>query len=413
MAAEPWHANLSFSDRLDKIVQITAEYKSAHPDAPAAEASKKAKELELDIFSSSNEILQYQSQCNAQIRSLQTQPKSRDQPFGFGNGWPEVVEEGTSSGKAGTKKIGRYGEARHFQNGLFSEIYKATIPYDNPEGFAGEPGKAVALKVTFLMGTEPPHDPAREIRTLKKAAHPRIIPLLESFPGPDSTRQLVLVTPFMPYDLAMILRNGYIAEDHGRTYLRCIFEALAYLHSQGIIHRDVKPGNILMKSLSGPAYLADFGIVWVPDDPTSEAPDEKITDVGTTSYRPPEILFGNKSYGCSLDAWAAGCVAAQVITSSMKPLFDSGDMGSDLTLIQSIFKGLGTPTLEMWPEAEKLPNWGKVQWVEYEPQSWDVLLPKASVEGRDLVSHLVKYQSTERMSAGAALKQPFFDREGA
>jgi cyclin-dependent kinase len=287
-----------------------------------------------------------------QLRALQEQPKAEEtapDPEHPELSWPDEVLEGPSSGKSGKKKIGRYGECSHFQNGLFTEIYKATIPAENPEGFLGEPGKAVALKVTFLMGTEPPHDPAREVRILKKAAHRRVIPLYESFYSPDSTQLLVLVFPFMLYDLGTILRNGYIAEDYGRTYLRGIFEALEHLHSMGIIHRDIKPANVLMNSLSGPAYLADFGIVWVPDDPASEPSDEKITDVGTTSYRPPEILFGNKAYDYTLDLWATGCVAAQVVTSSSKPLFESGDMGSDLTLIQSIFKALGTPNSELWP----------------------------------------------------------------
>lgn len=104
-----------------------------------------------------------------------------------------------------------------------------------------------------------------------------------------------------------------------------------------------------MKSLSGPVYLADFGIAWSPGDPASEPADEKITDVGTSSYRAPELMFGTTSYDHTLDLWAAGCVAAEVVTSTCKPLFDSGDLGSDLTLIQSIFKALGTPTTESWP----------------------------------------------------------------
>jgi serine/threonine protein kinase len=190
----------------------------------------------------------------------------------------------------------------------------------------------------------PPHDSAREIRLLAKAVSPNVVPLWESFKDAGA---LVLVFPFMPYNLDMILRKGYLAEAHGRTYLLHIFHALAHLHETKIIHRDVKPANILMKSLSGPAYLADFGIAWSSDDPASEPADKKITDVGTTSYRPPEVLFGRTDYDESLDLWAAGCVAAQVVTSSAEPLFNSGDVGSDLTLIQSIFKALGTPTKEV------------------------------------------------------------------
>lgn len=105
-----------------------------------------------------------------------------------------------------------------------------------------------------------------------------------------------------------------------------------------------------MDTLYGQAYIADFGIAWTEDDPESEPSNAKITDVGTTAYRPPELLFGHKAYGCELDLWAAGCVVAEVVAGEPHPsLFESGPLGSDLALIQSIFKTLGTPTDETWP----------------------------------------------------------------
>jgi hypothetical protein len=60
-------------------------------------------------------------------------------------------------------------------------------------------------------------------------------------------------------------------------------------------------------------------------------------------------LFGNKQYGCSLDLWAAGCTVAEALDPSHETLFDSGELGSDLALIQSVFKKLGTPNVEVWP----------------------------------------------------------------
>jgi serine/threonine protein kinase len=146
-----------------------------------------------------------------------------------------------------------------------------------------------------------------------------------------------------------LVEDGRLSDAAKISCLRNLFQALAHLHSLGIIHRDVKPSNILLESRCGPAYLSDFGIAWSSEDPASEEPAKKITDVGTTSYRPPEILFGCSSYGSSLDMWAAGCVVSEVIRGSNEPLFDSGDLGTELALIQSIFKTLGTPTAEGWP----------------------------------------------------------------
>ncbi|KAH6643871.1 Mo25-like-domain-containing protein [Boeremia exigua] len=235
---------------------------------------------------------------------------------------------------------------------------------------------------------EPPHDSRREAEILRKAACPNVIPLIDTF-REDGSR-FVLVFPFMPFDLGVVLREGKFAKPQIKIWLKDIFSALAFIHEHGIIHRDIKPSNILLKSIDGPAYLADFGIAWAPDTANSEAADAKITDVGTTCYRPPELLFGNKAYNCALDLWAAGCTVAEILDPSHATLFDSGELGSDLALLQSIFKKLGTPTLTRWPEAEKFPDWGKVQFHEYPEEHWGKLLPRVSEEGQDLVSELVR-----------------------
>jgi cyclin-dependent kinase len=124
---------------------------------------------------------------------------------------------------------------------------------------------------------------------------------------------------------------------------------MRFLHKLGIIHRDIKPANILLDSRNGPAYLADFGIAWHAESIGAEPADKKITDVGTTCYRPPEVLFGFKGYGATLDLWAAGCLVAEAVTVGHHQLFDAGPAGSDLSLIQSIFTTLGTPDQDSWP----------------------------------------------------------------
>ena len=124
------------------------------------------------------------------------------------------------------------------------------------------------------------------------------------------------------------------------------------------MHRDVKPSNILLAAISGPAYLADFGIAWRDGDRDSEKPDEKITDVGTSCYRAPELLFGWSGYGEGVDLWAAGCVVAEVEREG-RELWDAGEGGSELALLQSVFEGLGTPNEERWP-VSAMHLWGIV-----------------------------------------------------
>jgi len=245
--------------------------------------------------------------------------------------------------------IGKYHNATHHQDGLFSFVYRAESPKeiieDDP---TSKPlHRIVALKVTTPSLMTEPHDSQREARILQQSCHEHIIPLLDVFQ--QAGGRLVLVFPFLPFDLETVLRKDRLNPESAKSHLSDLFRALEFLHARGIIHRDVKPSNILLKTASGPAYLSDFGIAWSPEDTASEEAHEKITDVGTTSYRPPELLFGNKSYGCSLDLWAAGCVAAECTSLSSRTLFDAGELGSELALIQSIFRSLGTPTLGNWP----------------------------------------------------------------
>ncbi|CAD0112015.1 unnamed protein product [Aureobasidium uvarum] len=122
-------------------------------------------------------------------------------------------------------------------------------------------------------------------------------------------------------------------------------------------------------------------------------------DVGTTSYRPPELMFGNQWYNTSLDMWATGCVVAQVVSLGSQTLFDSGDLGSDLALIKSIFSTLGTPDLEKWPVTKSLPDWGKMAFVQYPSKAWTELLPNASLDAIELVQSLIVYESGDRMKA--------------
>lgn len=249
----------------------------------------------------------------------------------------------------GGKPIGKYHNAVYHREGLFSVIYKS--PALGHDGFfpADSPAKSklVALKLTTPSVMEPPHDSKREAKILALAASERIMPLLETFSFNGS--QFVLVFPFMRYDFGDVLHDRKLTKGQVKSCLKDLFTGLAYIHSKGIVHRDIKPSNILLKSLDGPAFLSDFGIAWAAGVSGSEAADSKITDVGTTCYRPPELLFGNQKYDCSLDLWAAGCTVAEALHPDHETLFDSGELGSDLALIQSVFKKLGTPTLHIWP----------------------------------------------------------------
>lgn len=299
-------------------------------------------------------------------------------------------------------KFGNYEWATFHADGVTSTIYKARPTDTAMEQSSGE--TVVALKVVAMDQLQQPHNVRKEARILQRArsADAHIVPLLDSFQQPGGT--LVLVFPFLRQDLENLLRSGRLSKKQSGMVFQGLFGALAHLHSLGVIHRDIKPGNVLLKSMDGPVYLIDFGIAWDPQDPDSEAGDKKITDVGTTCYRPPEILFGCRSYGTAFDMWAAGCVVAEVVRKQHNRLFDGGAVGSELGLIKSIFSTLGTPTDQDWPSAKNYPDWGKVKFQDFKAQGWEEILPDTSEAARDFVSRTVCYEPTQRVTAKEALE---------
>lgn len=361
-----------------------------HVDPKNAQA--RARAFENTVFQSSISKEEYDQRCLDEIQGL-------EKAISRSTAQSSIAETEQSSPII---QIGPY-KAKYHQSGLFSTVYKAREP---------DTSSFVALKLTIPSQCTAPHDPLREARILASATHPHILPLLRTFPLAGG--KFILVFPFLPLDLDNILHDHHhqhppLSPKQAKSHLHDLFSGLAHIHSLGIIHRDIKPSNILLASPDGPAYIADFGIAWMDIDAASEPMDDKITDVGTAAYRPPELLFGHKAYGCALDLWAAGCVVAEVVAGNPYPsLFDSGPLGSDLALIQSIFKTLGTPTDESWPEARTFSDWGKMAFYEYPRKSWVGILPNASDDARDFVGKLVTYESGDRLTAEEALRHPFF-----
>lgn len=208
----------------------------------------------------------------------------------------------------------------------------------------------------------------------------------------------------MPLTLdSLLARDGALTETQTLSIFSDALRGLEAIHADGIVHRDIKPSAVLLESPSGPARLADFGTAWHPQlSAHGEPTTSKILDIGTGAYRAPEVLFGNKGYGSAVDMWSLGVMLAEAVSLPPKAPFESRpahEDGSQLGLILSIFKTMGTPNAEIWPEATNFKVSPFELWMVFPQRPWDEILPDVGKGCRDLIAALVRFESADRLSA--------------
>ena len=173
-------------------------------------------------------------------------------------------------------------------------------------------GRRVALKVLRpeLAHTIGPDRFLSEIQITARLDHPHILPLLDSG---EADGFLYYVMPFVEGETLRdrLKRDGRLDVDEAKRIAREVASALTYAHERGVVHRDVKPGNILLQS--GHARLADFGIAHA----VGEAGGDRLTatgvNVGTPFYMSPEQAAGGEEIDGRSDVYSLACVVFEML----------------------------------------------------------------------------------------------------
>ena len=195
-----------------------------------------------------------------------------------------------------------------------------------------ETDQRVALKRLILRDRMNCKAALREVKALKTLEHENVVKLTkvvdsEGMPFLDGTdehfrgaTELYLVEDLIDSDLHQILQSkGKLREDYVKLFLYQLLRGLKYIHSANVVHRDVKPSNLLVDSETLLLRIGDFGRSRILD-PAYSHNGHLTHSVSTLWYKSPELLLNASTYDSSVDMWAAGCVFAEMLLG--KPLFE-------------------------------------------------------------------------------------------
>ena len=209
-----------------------------------------------------------------------------------------------------------------------------------------------------------------------------------------------------------------------KTLLLQLTSAVAFLHSNWILHRDLKTSNILMNN-RGQIKIADFGMARYYGDP----PPKLTQLVVTLWYRAPELLLGADKYGAEVDMWSVGCIFAELL--KKEPVLQGKNEVDQLTrvpfhacptpkrkdtnYVKQIFELCGIPTEATWPGFKRLPNARSLRLPSNNPHSSGAVIrarfPFITAAGSDLLSSLLSLNPAKRPSAAEMLEHPYFKED--
>eukprot|EP00752_Nemacystus_decipiens_P018401 g16504.t1 len=274
-------------------------------------------------------------------------------------------------------------------------------------------GKRVAIKKIFPMSRDvvSAKHALREIRLMRYLEpHPNIVSL-EDLLVNEHQDELYIVMELLDCDLHYVINksNQPLDDVHHRYFMFQILKGVKFLHDNRVIHRDLKPGNILATKRCQ-LRITDFGLARLR--PTGAGPDpdntvdNPMTETAVTRwYRPPELMLcPDGLYGYAVDLWSVGCIFAEML--GRQPFFPGQNFKKQLSLI---FDAVGSPQPH---EVAHIRNPEAIRFLESMQGRVKVpyadLLPSASEASIDLLEGLLVFDPPCRLSAEEALNHRYF-----
>ncbi|KNC46344.1 CMGC/GSK protein kinase [Thecamonas trahens ATCC 50062] len=261
-------------------------------------------------------------------------------------------------------------------------------------------GKVCAIKKV-------PQDPKfknRELQTMRHLAHPNLIELLYYFYSEDSSgvSHLCLVMDYLP---STVHKQARAYRKHRlrmplfwvKLWTYQLLRGLAAIHASSLVHRDVKPQNLLVNRHTGLLKLCDFGTAKIL---TGDQPSTAY--VCSRYYRAPELILGASHYSVAVDIWSAGCVLGELLL--QRPLFRAATRSTS----SSRSSRSSAPNARRGRRHERCISGAQLSVVAPTPLS-RVLPSRVPPAAIDLLGQLLQYTPALRPACMDALAHPFFD----
>ncbi|KAK6462315.1 kinase-like domain-containing protein [Scheffersomyces coipomensis] len=204
-------------------------------------------------------------------------------------------------------------------------------------------------------------------------------------------------------DLSRVIYSGVQFSDfHVQSFIYQILCGLKYIHSADVIHRDLKPGNILV-STQGILKICDFGLARGVNSKYFRYNATAITNyVATRWYRAPELMLSYHNYNKSVDMWAVGCILAELF--GRRALFPGKNQVDQLHILIQI---LGSPTFSVIRKYK----WGLSvsARAQYNKCDWKKLYPFAPLSALNLLNNLLDWDPAKRLNVREAIEHPYLD----
>ncbi|CAO2594414.1 Mitogen-activated protein kinase 4 [Lemmus lemmus] len=168
--------------------------------------------------------------------------------------------------------------------------------------------RKVAVKKIALSDARSMKHALREIKIIRRLDHDNIVKVYEGELFKFSVAYIV--QEYMETDLARLLEQGTLTEEHAKLFMYQLLRGLKYIHSANVLHRDLKPANIFISTEDLVLKIGDFGLARIVDQHYSH----KLV---TKWYRSPRLLLSPNNYTKAIDMWAAGCILAEMLTGKM------------------------------------------------------------------------------------------------